>query len=152
MTLAETDYLDKLDDDFFSVLIKQNFRCIDQHCKWMQIETGRSFCLAAITSAAATIFISIGVGLLILKSAIVASIIVLSTGIVVALLSALFFYWHGQIVLKAANYYQKLALMQNVNLALKTAAQLQDTDKAFAQKDVVKELLHDINKLLVTGN
>jgi hypothetical protein len=137
-----------LDKDFFNTLIKINFHNIDRCSTQMKSEARGSFWLAGTISAVGAIFIGMGVTSLLHKGTIAASMIVISTGILVDLLGALFFHWHSRIVMKMANYQQKLALVQNVNLALKTAEELPEKEKAY----LVKELLQDINKLLAAGS
>lgn len=149
---AIKEALQSLDKDFFNTLIRINFYNIDQCSAQTKLEASRSFRFAATVSTAGAIFISIGVTSLLRKGTIAASAIVISTGILVALLGAVVFYWYSRVVIKIAHYHGKLALMQNVNLALKTAEELPEKEKSSAQRDLVKELLQDINKLLADGS
>jgi hypothetical protein len=149
---AINEALLSLDKDFFNTLIRINFHNIDHYSTQMKSEARGSFWLAGTISAVGAIFIGIGVTSLLHKGTIAASMIVISTRILVDLLGALFSHWYSRIVMKMADYQQKLALVQNVNLALKTAEELPEKEKASAQRDLVKELLQDINKLLAAGS
>lgn len=150
MSSSKSDVPESISMDFISALLSKNCKDMDQHWEWIKTQAQRSFWLAAAACAGAAILISTGAVSLILTRAIAVPTIIISTGILVALLGALFFYQYHRFAMKIADYRQKLALAQNVNLALKTAEGLPDNEGAIAKKDLVKELLDNINKLLVS--
>jgi hypothetical protein len=137
---------------FIDARVIRNSGDIDQHWEWIKTQAQRSCGFAAAACVGAAILIGAGAASLIRTKAIAAPTIVISTGVLMALLSALFVYQYHRLVMKIADYRQKLALTQNVNLALRTTETLRDNDQAFAKKELVKELLDNINKLLASEN
>lgn len=127
----------------------------------MQRNANRTFTSAAMVLCIVGSLVGTGAGLLvgagvvemIRKGTITAPTLIIATGILVAVLAAVFFYWYNRLVIRMAAYHQKLFLAHNVNLALRTADEIpvdapEKNVRAFAKKEVAKELVQDINKLL----
>lgn len=139
---------ENLEKDFFTNLVKINFKYIDQYYLQTQIQASRSFTLSATVSVAAFLVIIAGIFVLLRGGAVTASTIATISGILAEFVAAVFFYLYNRTVIKMAEYHQKLVLTQNVSLALKIAEDLPEKDKVLAKKELIQELSQDVNQLL----
>jgi Cyanobacterial TRADD-N associated 2-Transmembrane domain len=142
--------------DFFDSLIKISFYDLNRHYSRIKDYSRIACCLAASAWVASIGLVGVGVALLICTREISAASIVIGSGILAGALAALFFQRYSQNAKREAEFSHKLLLAHNVTLALKTAEQLtpdshEKNAKLSARKDIVKELLQDINKLLAAG-
>jgi len=108
-------------EDFFTQLVKINFKYLDQYYLQTEEQADKSFWISEIVSIIGFIIIIIGIVLMCFREQHDAGYMATSAGILSEFISAVFFYLYNKTILKMSEYHQKLVLTQNISLALKTA-------------------------------
>jgi hypothetical protein len=135
--------------DFFTTLIRINFRYIDKYYLQTQVQADKSFYLSAAAAIVSLIMILAGIGMMFLGKTNPA-ILTAASGVLGEFVASVFFFLYNRTVLEMSKYHQKLVLTQNISLALKMAEQLPDPEKATAQLTLIECLSRDINMYLCT--
>jgi hypothetical protein len=152
LAAARTDSLqNSLEEDFFTKLVKINFKYIDQYYLQTQEQADKSFLLSAIVALAGFGVLVVGVVLLYVGRDVDTSRIVVGAGVLSEFIAAVFFYLYNRTILKMGEYHQKLVLTQNVSLALKIAESLPDDARVAAQSELVRQLSSNVNAYLVSA-
>jgi hypothetical protein len=152
LTLRSEELQEKLDENFFTNLVKINFKYIDKYYLQTQVQANKSFALTA--AAACVSFLIIVAGILILffdPSRIQPGYVATVSGILGEFIAAVFFYLYNRTITKMGEYHEKLVLTQNIGLALRITEALPLPEKTSAQVRLVEALCQDINQYL-TGN
>jgi len=141
-----------LDGDPVRNLLSINFRYLEKYYRNTHDQASKSFTMSTVAAILGFILIVGGIGLAILNNdnhylALMTS----ASGVITQFISAIFFYLHNKTVIKMAEYHQKLILTQNVSLALTVLESMEGVEKKDAQKEIVKSLTADVNKLLVSS-
>lgn len=139
-----------LSEDFFTNLIRINFKYIDKYYLQTQVQANRSFTLAAVAAVVSLLIIVIGILMMYYgnNDKLTAAYMTTISGLLGEFISTVFFYLYNRTVLEMSQYHQKLVLTQNVSLALKIAQELADIDKSKAQVGLIESLTKDINMYL----
>jgi S-methylmethionine-dependent homocysteine/selenocysteine methylase len=66
-------------------------------------------------------------------------------------IGGVFFYLYNRTILSMSQYHQKVVIIQNVGLALKTAETLPDTKMADAREKIIEQLTKDVNAYLLVA-
>lgn len=141
-----------LTEDFFTKLVKINFKYLDAYYLQTQVQSDKSFVLTASAAALSLVVIIFGVIMMFVSdNESMASKVTVSVGAFGQFISAIFFYLYNRTVLKMGEYHQKLVLTQNIGLALKIAQELPEEHRIEPQKNLISSLVKDINVHL-SGN
>ncbi|MDH3998111.1 MAG: hypothetical protein OET90_04655 [Desulfuromonadales bacterium] len=151
LNLETEDLQTDLETDFFTNLVKINFKYLDKYYLQTQVQADKSFWLSVSAALTGLLLVSIGV-ILLYKGKIEPGNVTATAGIIGEFISAVFFYLYNRTVSKMAGYHQKLVLTQNVSLALKIADDLPDKEKGEAKMKLVDSLSKDINMFLSGSN
>lgn len=149
MNSVETQSLQgDLSEDFFTNLIRINFKYLDKYYLQTQIQADKSFNVTLAVAIAGFVLVSIGIIVLLVRPDIKAGYITTGTGLISQFIATVFFYLYNDTIAKMGDYHQKLVLTQNASLAIKIADGLQEPAKSEAQKQLVEYLAKDINVYL----
>jgi hypothetical protein len=140
---------ENLDQNFFTNLVKINFKYIDQYYLQTQLQANKSFMLCAIAALTSLFVILSGVALLFIRQGTKeAGYVATSAGAMGEFIAAVFFYLYNRTILKMGEYHQKLVLTQNVSLALKISEELPAAEQVTARSKLIDYLSKDINLFL----
>jgi hypothetical protein len=142
---------DNIGQDFFTTLVRINFKYLDQYYFQTQEQANKSFLLSVYASIGGGLIIAVGILSMIFGKTANVSYVTTASGLISQFIAAVFFYLYNQTVLKMGEYHQKLVLTQNIGIALKITESLPDEDRATAQQLLVAQLTSDINAHL-SGN
>ncbi|HEV3308730.1 MAG TPA: hypothetical protein VGZ91_19970 [Candidatus Sulfotelmatobacter sp.] len=143
---------ENLDDNFFTNLVKINFKYIDQYYLQTQLQANKSFSLCAIAAITSLLVILTGVGMLFVRqNAKDAGYVATGAGVLGEFIASVFFYLYNRTILKMGEYHQKLVLTQNVSLALKISEDLPAAEQVVARSKLIDYLSKDINTFLTAG-
>jgi hypothetical protein len=148
ITKARAEILkESIEEDFFTKLVKINFRYIDQYYYQTQQQADKSF---RLSSVAATVGFGVMItGIIMMFLRITTSAYVTSAvGLISQFISAVFFYLYNRTILKMGQYHEKLVLTQNISVALKIAEGLPGEAKIQAQQNLIDRLTQDVNRYL----
>lgn len=137
-----------IEEDFFTKLVKINFKYIDQYYLQTQAQADKSFSLSATVASIGLLVIVAGIVMMFLGRT-QPAYLTTASGILGEFIAAIFFYLYNRTVIKMGEYHQKLVLTQNVSLALKIAEGMADEERAKAQFMLVDRLSADVNRYLV---
>lgn len=144
-----THLQETLEDDFFTKLVKINFKYIDQYYLQTQAQADKSFTLSAFVGAVGLATIIAGIALMYTGKTQPAYVSA-AAGVLAEFIAAVFFYLYNRTVLKMSEYHQKLVITQNIGLALKIAEGLPESQRFEAQRELINRLTEDINRHLVS--
>jgi hypothetical protein len=148
---ARTENLQhELEQDFFTNLVKINFKYIDRYYLQTQIQADKSFLMSAISAFVGLATIVAGIVLMYVGKTDPAYVST-AAGVISEAIAAVFFYLYNRTIVKMSDYHQKLVLTQNISLALRITQDLPDTERVQTQVALVERLTTDINKYLITG-
>ncbi|HEU4596829.1 MAG TPA: hypothetical protein VFS10_16955 [Pyrinomonadaceae bacterium] len=138
---------EKLEEDFFTNLVKINFKYIDKYYLQTQVQADRSFYLSGVAAVFAFGVIITGV-VMMYQGKVQQGYVVAASGILGEFIASVFFYLYNRTVIKMGEYHQKLVLTQNIGLALKIADGLPTEAQVDVKKNLVEYLSKDINAYL----
>ncbi|WP_300080025.1 hypothetical protein [uncultured Thomasclavelia sp.] len=141
-----TKFLEK-ENNMYSQSIKMNYRYLDRYYLQTQDQANKGFMITVIIALVGAILIFTGVGTLYVGITEPAYITV-ATGSITEIISSVFFYLYNRTVTNMGKYHEKLVLSQNVAYALEIVDTLSDTKKDEAKKELMCELVKDINLYL----
>jgi hypothetical protein len=148
-TLRAEELQEKLDENFFTNLVKINFKYLDQYYLQTQLQANKSFFLCSIAASVSLTVLLGGIVMLFLKpNQTQAGYVATAAGTLGEFISAVFFYLYNQTIIKMGEYHQKLVLTQNVSLALKISEGLPDKERWAAQSKLIEYLSKDVNRFL----
>ncbi|MEI8030797.1 MAG: hypothetical protein WCH35_13550 [Comamonadaceae bacterium] len=136
---------DNIGQDFFTTLVRINFKYLDQYYFQTQEQANKSFLLSVYASIGGGLIIAVGILSMLFGKTANVSYVTTASGLVSQFIAAVFFYLYNQTVLKMGEYHQKLVLTQNIGIALKITESLPEEDRAKAQQLLVAQLTSDIN-------
>lgn len=150
---TETEVLqDDLKEDFFTNLVKINFKYIDKYYLQTQLQAEKSFVITASVAVIGFMFVLLGVAMMYFGQDANPGYVTTGAGVIGEFIAAVFFYLYNKTIIKMGDYHQKLVLTQNVSLALKIADGLPSKEKTEAKKALVEYLSKDINVFLSSLN
>ncbi|MCK4667954.1 hypothetical protein KAU33_14455 [Candidatus Dependentiae bacterium] len=145
--LEAKEVQEKIEESFFSQLIKINLKYLDQYYLQTQEQSDKSFRLASSASIIGLVIIATGIIMMFLEM-VKPAYVTTATGVISEFIAAVFFYLYNRTVLKMSQYHQKLVITQNISLALKISEDMDSDKKAKVQEMIVDRLTSDINKYL----
>lgn len=147
VAFGTTSLQDKLEEDFFTKLVKINFKYLDQYYLQTQAQADKGFALSAMVSVIAFLIIVAGIVMMFVEKE-NASYVTVSAGVLSEFIASIFFLLYNRTVTKMGEYHQKLVLTQNVGLALKISEGLPDVERVAAQRSLIDRLNENVNVLL----
>lgn len=147
LTRRAEELQDKLDENFFTNLVKINFTHIDKYYSQTQIQANKSFVLSTIAAFFSFFVILIGIVMMFFGKN-NPSYVTTAAGVLGEFISAVFFYLYNRTIIKMGEYHQKLVLTQNISLALKITEELPEADRAKSREKLIEYLSKDINVYL----
>ncbi len=148
ITKARAEVLkESIEEDFFTKLVKINFRYIDQYYYQTQQQADKSFRLSAVAATVGFGIVVVGIAMMFLGKA-EPAYVTTAVGVVSEFISAVFFYLYNRTILEMGQYHEKLVLTQNVSVALKIAEGLPDSAKTQSQQSLIDRLTQDVNLYL----
>lgn len=148
---SETEKLqEELETDFFTNLIKINFKYLDKYYLQTQVQADKSFMLSAIAAVIGLLIVILGIILMFFNKT-TPAYVTTAAGIISEMIAAVFFYLYNKTIVKMSEYHQKLVLTQNIGLSLKIAEALPENERVKAQQLLVKELTSNVNYYLTTN-
>lgn len=148
--LGSEELQEKIEENFFTKLVKINFKYLDQYYLQTQEQADKSFRLAASASITGLAIIAIGIIMMFFGKT-EPAYVTAATGVISEFIAAVFFYLYNRTVLKMSQYHQKLVITQNISLALKISEDMETENKAKVQEMIIDRLTSDINKYLSTS-
>jgi len=147
--LGAEELQEKIEENFFTKLVKINFKYLDQYYLQTQEQADKSFRLASSASITGLVIIAVGI-LMMFFGKTEPAYVTTAAGVISEFIAAVFFYLYNRTVLKMSQYHQKLVITQNISLALKISEDMETENKSKVQEMIVDRLTSDINKYLST--
>lgn len=135
------------DENIYSQSIKMNYRYLDRYYLQTQEQANKGFMITVTVALIGALLIFIGVGTLYIGITEPAYITV-ATGAITEIVSTVFFYLYNRTVTNMGKYHEKLVLSQNVAYALEIVDTLSNSEKDGVKKELISELVKDINLYL----
>jgi hypothetical protein len=142
---------ENIDEQFFTKLVKINFKYIDQYYMQTQEQADKSFKITLMASIAGLIMIAIGIGMMLFNRTSPAYVTT-ATGVISEFIASVFFYLYNKTIMKMSQYHQKLVITQNISLALKITEDMTGIEKTKSQELIIDRLTSEVNKHLTTGS
>jgi hypothetical protein len=143
-------------DEFFTNLVRINFKFIEEYYAQTRAQADKSFILSAIAMLVSLALIVTGVILVYRQGTPTeaqkwAAAIAAISGMLGQSIAAVFFYLYNNTVAKMGEYHQKLVLTQNLGLALRIMQDLPEGEqRTTAQLRLIESLTTDINSFLTS--
>jgi hypothetical protein len=142
---------ENLDDNFFTNLVKINFKYIDQYYLQTQLQADKSFQLCVAAASLSLLVVIAGIVLLYLRQTATApGYVATAAGTLGEFIAAVFFYLYNRTITKMGEYHQKLVLTQNISLALKISEELPSAEQVVARSKLIDYLSKDVNQFLTS--
>ncbi len=150
ITITKSEELqDRLEEDFFTNLVKINFKYIDKYYLQTQLQADKSFLLCAVAASVSLLVILGGIVLLFVQpKGKEAGYVATASGTLGEFIAAVFFYLYNRTITKMGEYHQKLVLTQNISLAIKITEELPSAEQVTARTKLIDYLSKDINLFL----
>lgn len=149
--IAEIDAIytqETLEEDVFENSIKMSYKYLDQYYLQTREQAQRGFFVTVGVAIFGALLIGVGI-VAMFVGATSPSYVTCATGLITEFISAVFFYLYNKTVSSMGKYHNKLVLSQSISIALKVADSLPEEDEIAAKKQIVTELMRDINSHLV---
>lgn len=145
----ETSHLqEELKEDIFQNSIEMSYKYLDQYYLQIREHAQKGFFVTIFVSIVGAILVAIGIILMFLDKT-NPSYITAAAGVITEFISAVFFYLYNKTITSMSNYHNKLILSQNISIALKITDSLPKNEQVSIKKDIIKELLREINSYLI---
>lgn len=138
---------ESIEEDFFTKLVKINFRYIDQYYYQTQQQANKSFRLSAVAATVGFGIVIVGIVMMFWGIA-QPAYVTTAVGLISEFVSAVFFYLYNRTILKMGEYHEKLVLTQNISVALKIAEGLPEKARIQSQQTLIERLTQDVNLYL----
>lgn len=140
-----------IEDDFFTKLVKINFRYIDQYYYQTQEQANKSFRLSVAAASTGFGMVLVGIAMMFFKL-VEPAYVTTAVGTISQFVAAVFFYLYNKTILKMGEYHEKLVLTQNISVALKIAESLPEAARIQSQQTLIERLTQDVNLYLSDHN
>lgn len=138
---------DNIDENFFTNLVRINFKYLDQYYLQTQEQAGKSFQLSSFAAKAGLLVVITGVVMMFLDKT-SPGYVTAGAGVLSEFIAAVFFYLYNKTILKMSEYHQKLVITQNISLALRITDDMDAELKAKSLSMLIDRLTTDVNKYL----
>jgi len=138
---------EELEKDFFTNLVRINFKYLDKYYLQTQEQGDKSFLLSGAAAVVGLLIIIAGITLMFFDKTDPAYLTT-AAGVLSEFIAAVFFYLYNRTVMSMSQYHQKLVITQNIALALKITNDLPQEERVRSQLVLVEALTKDVNHLL----
>lgn len=135
-------------EDIFENSIKMSYKYLDQYYLQTREHAQQGFKVCRNVSVCGFVLICIGIVFMYFDLTSPAYI-TCGAGTTTEFIAAVFFYLYNKTVISMSKYHNKLVLSHNVSIALKVAESLPQDEKVNAKKEIINELLKNLNVHLV---
>lgn len=138
----------QIGEDFVDALLTLSYRYLDQYYLQVRRHANRSLALTLVFAVLGGLAVISGVLGAIFANLTTQSYIATGAGIVVNLISAVFFYLYNQTAREMNAYYDRLVLAQNLAVSIKAAELLEGPARDAQVTAIITALISDYNKYL----
>lgn len=138
---------EKIEENFFTKLVKINFKYIDQYYLQTQEQANKSFRLTMFACIAGLAVVVVGIAMM-FQGKTEPAYVTTAVGLLSEFIAAVFFYLYNKTIVKMGEYHQKLVITQNISLALKIAESLPDSERVMSQQALIEKLTENVNQYL----
>ena len=138
------------ENNIYSQSIKMNYRYLDRYYMQTQDQANKGFMVTVVVAVFGAILIFFGV-ISMYFGATKPAYITVASGSITEIISSVFFYLYNKTVTNMGKYHEKLVLSQNVAYALEIVDTLSEAEKDGGKKQIMLELVKDINVHLHDG-
>lgn len=139
---------EEAEEDIFKNSIKMSSKYLDQYYLQTKQQAQKGFFITVCVAIFGAGLIAVGIVLMFFGK-VEPSYVTCASGVITEFIAAIFFYLYNRTVSSMSNYHNKLVLAQNISIALKVSDSLPEEDSAEAKKQIVTELLKDMNDHLI---
>lgn len=139
---------EQIGEDFVDALLTLSYRYLDQYYLQVRRHAERSLVLTLVFAALGGLAVLAGVLGAVFWNLTTQSYVATGAGLIINLISAVFFYLYNQTTKEMNAYYSRLVLAQNLAIAIKAAGLLEGEDQAAQVNAIIKALITDYNKYL----
>lgn len=132
------------EEDLYSKSIKMNFRYLDNYYSQTQNQASKGFIVTVSVAIFGAILLFFGLFAMFFEQ-VKPAYITIATGAFTEIVSSVFFYLYNKTIINMGKYHEKLVFSQNVAYALEIVDTLSTDKKDEAKKDLILELVKDIN-------
>ncbi len=132
------------EENLYSKSIKMNFRYLDNYYSQTQNQASKGFIVTVVIATVGAFIVFGGIFSMYFGFTKPAYITV-ATGSVTEIIASVFFYLYNKTIINMGKYHEKLVLSQNVAYALEIVDTLSMDKKDEAKKELMLELVKDIN-------
>lgn len=145
----ETNHLkENIKKDIFENSINMSYKYLDQYYLQIREHAQNGFIVTVFVSIIGVLLITVGIILMFIDKT-NPSYVTAGAGILIEFISAIFFYLYNKTVRSMSNYHNKLILSQNISIVLKITDTLPENEQIIVKKDIINELLKNINYYLI---
>ena len=149
VTIEHTGTTGPPKNDFFDGLIKLSDDYLRAYYSQTKVQAQNSFMVSLAIGIFGVLVISVGIVMLFADKTNPAYVTT-AAGVMTEFISAVFFAFYNSTVKSMSKYHNKLVLSQNISIALRVAEELPEEMKGSVRADLIKQLVQDINKHIVT--
>lgn len=139
---------EEAEEDIFKNSIKMSSKYLDQYYLQTKQQAQKGFFITVCVAIFGAGLIAVGIVLMFFGK-VEPSYVTCASGVITEFIAAIFFYLYNRTVSSMSKYHNKLVLAQNISIALKVSDSLPEGDSAEAKKQIVTELLKDMNDHLI---
>lgn len=143
-TLEAQETILSNDENIYSKSIKMSYTYLNKYYAQTQEQASKGFFVTVIISLFGAIIIILGI-LSMYFGITEPAYITVATGALTEIISSVFFYLYNKTITSMSKYHDKLVLSQNVAYALEIVDTISDNEKDEAKKELMRELVKDIN-------
>jgi len=136
------------EEDIFENSIRMSYKYLDQYYLQTREQAHRGFIVTVGVAILGALLIGGGI-VAMFFGATKPSYVTCATGVITEFISVVFFYLYNKTISSMGKYHNKLVLSHSISIALKVADSLPEEEKIIAKKQIVTELIRDINSHLV---
>ena len=138
---------ENMENDYIANSIQMSYKYLDQYYLQTREQAKNGFIATMWVGAFGAMLIAAGV-ILVFIDKVEPSYVASIAGVITEFIAAIFFYLYNRTVASMSLYHNKLVIVQNVAIALKTADTLPEAEQAKIKGNIIIELTKDINSFL----
>lgn len=132
------------EEDLLKNSLQMSYKYLDQYYLQTREQAQKGFFVTITVSICGAIIIGIGIIAMFVGKG-NAAYITTASGVITEFIAAVFFYLYNKTIQSMGTYHNKLVLSQNIAFALKISDSLSDDIKNESKKNIIEELIKDIN-------
>ena len=130
---------------FIDSIIKLSYKYLDQYYLLVNIQAKKTFLLTSCIMIVGTLLLFVGI-LLVYKNSIEVGVLTVVSGVIVELISSIYFAFYSKSIKNLSEYHNKLVFSQNISIALKVVETIDQKDIQIETKQkILEEVIGNIN-------